>query len=55
MHYSIKLSFIAKNKIFHISVLIVVEFVYKVKQHVANNGIDDVPVDIENDLAFGTQ
>lgn len=41
--------------IFHINVLIVVGFVCKVEHHVANNGIDDVLIDIENDLAFDAQ
>ncbi len=55
MHYNIKLNFTIENKIFHINVFIVVRFVYRVKQHVANNGIDDVLVDIKNNLAFDTQ
>jgi hypothetical protein len=54
-HYNIKLNFIAENKIFHIKVLIVVGVVCKVKQHVANNCIDDVPVDIKNYLALSAQ
>jgi len=55
MHYSIKLSFTTENKIFRINILIIVQFIYKVKQHVANNGIDNVPIDIKNDLALSTQ
>jgi hypothetical protein len=50
MHYSIKFNFTAENRIFHISVLNVVRFVYKVKQHVTNNGIDNVLVDIKNNF-----
>jgi hypothetical protein len=41
--------------IFHINVLIVVGFVYRVEQHVANNGVEYDPINIENDLAFGAQ
>lgn len=52
---ALKLSFIAKNMIFHINVIIVIGFICRVEQHVANNGIDDVPINIKNNMAFGAQ